>query len=87
MHSSNEKTKFAMQIVAAHKSAADTGTTLQNNKSNTYQKTNYKHSMKKNYTQPTIEIAEVALEMGIAMSIPSAGGIEDIYLTEEDVIW
>lgn len=43
--------------------------------------------MKKNYTQPTIEIAEVALEMGIAMSIPSAGGIEDIYLTEEDVIW
>ncbi len=43
--------------------------------------------MKKTYTNPTLDIVEMATEMGIAMSTQTIDGINDIYLTEEDVDW
>ena len=42
---------------------------------------------KTNYTSPTIELNNVEVEMGIAMSTQSVDGIADIYLTEEEVEW
>ena len=43
--------------------------------------------MKKTYTQPTIDLTEMEVEQGIAMSIASENGISDIYLYEEEVDW
>ncbi len=43
--------------------------------------------MKKLYTQPTLECIEMAIEQGIAASLQTVNGIDDIYLTEEEVNW
>ena len=43
--------------------------------------------MKRNYTEPAVEIIEMAVEQGIAASLQTVDGINDIYLTEEDVNW
>lgn len=43
--------------------------------------------MKKLYTQPTLESIEMAIEQGIAASLQTVNGIDDIYLTEEEVNW
>jgi hypothetical protein len=43
--------------------------------------------MKKLYTQPTVDLSAVEVEMGIAMSTQTIDGINDIYLMEEDVEW
>ena len=43
--------------------------------------------MKKTYTSPSVELAELEIENGIAMSTQTVDGINDIYLTEEDVEW
>lgn len=43
--------------------------------------------MKKLYTQPTVDLSAVEVEMGIAMSTQTVDGINDIYLTEEEVEW
>ena len=43
--------------------------------------------MKKTYTNPTLDIVEMTVEMGIAMSTQTVDGINDIYLTEEEVEW
>ena len=43
--------------------------------------------MKKTYINPTLDIVEMAVEMGIAMSTQTVDGINDIYLTEEEVEW
>lgn len=43
--------------------------------------------MKKTYTQPTIDLTEMEVEMGIAMSTQTVDGINDIYLYEEEVDW
>jgi hypothetical protein len=43
--------------------------------------------MKKTYTQPTLDLVEMEVEQGIAMSTQTVDGFDDIYLTEEDVKW
>lgn len=43
--------------------------------------------MKKLYTQPTLESIEMAIEQGIAASLQTVDGFNDIYLTEEEVDW
>jgi hypothetical protein len=43
--------------------------------------------MKKTYTQPAIDLVEMEVEMGIAMSTQTVDGINDIYLEEENVVW
>jgi hypothetical protein len=43
--------------------------------------------MKKTYTQPSVDLAELEIENGIAMSTQTVNGINDIYLTEEEVEW
>jgi hypothetical protein len=43
--------------------------------------------MKKLYTQPTVDLSAVEVEMGIAMSTQTIDGINDIYLMEEEVEW
>ena len=43
--------------------------------------------MKKNYTSPAIEIENIEVEQGIAMSTQELGGFGDIFLEEEDVEW
>ena len=43
--------------------------------------------MKKTYTQPTLDLTEMEVEQGIAMSTQEVNGINDIYLYEEDVEW
>ena len=43
--------------------------------------------MKKLYTQPTVDLSAVEVEMGIAMSTQTIDGINDIYLEEENVVW
>lgn len=43
--------------------------------------------MKKLYTQPTVDLTSVEVEMGIAVSTQTVDGIADIYLTEEEVDW
>ena len=42
---------------------------------------------KTNYVAPAIESVEMAIEQGIAASIQTVNGIENIYLTEENVEW
>ena len=39
-----------------------------------------------NYIEPTIDLVELEVEQGIAMSIESSG-FEDIYLEEETIKW
>lgn len=44
--------------------------------------------MKKLYTQPTVELSAVEVEMGIAVSAQTLDTtFNDIYLTEEEIIW
>lgn len=43
--------------------------------------------MKKTYTQPSVDLTELEIENGIAMSTQTVNGINDIYLTEENVEW
>ncbi len=43
--------------------------------------------MKKNYTQPSVDLTELEIENGIAMSTQTVDGINEIYLTEEEVEW
>lgn len=43
--------------------------------------------MKKLYTQPTLDLTNIEVEMGIAMSTQTIDGFNDIYLTEENVEW
>ncbi len=43
--------------------------------------------MKKLYTQPTVDLSAVEVEMGIAMSTQTIDGINDIYIMEEEVEW
>ena len=43
--------------------------------------------MKKTYTQPNLDLVEMEVEQGIAMSTQTVDGINDIYLTEENVEW
>lgn len=42
---------------------------------------------KTNYVAPAIESVEMAIEQGIAASPQTVNGINDIYLTEENVNW
>ncbi len=39
-----------------------------------------------NYIEPTIDLVELEVEQGIAMSIES-NGFKDIYLEEETIEW
>lgn len=43
--------------------------------------------MKKTYTQPSLDLVEMEVEQGIAMSTQTVDGFNDIYLTEENVEW
>jgi hypothetical protein len=58
---------------------------LENDKINT--KNRLQRKMKKIYTSPSVELAELEIENGIAMSTQTVDGINDIYLTEEEVDW
>ena len=40
-----------------------------------------------NYIEPTIDLVEMEVEQGIAMSTQELGGFGDIFLEEEDVEW
>ncbi len=44
--------------------------------------------MKKSiYTSPTLDLIDMEIEQGIAVSLNGENGFNDIYLEEEDVEW
>lgn len=43
--------------------------------------------MKKQYTEPAIDLFELEVEQGIAQSTQELGGFGNIDIPEEDVMW